>query len=263
MTSILGRDLTKFSNTVGVIFEMMKYRGYTHYKLIYSEDIFSEIRPKDNSEGDVLEETKGTKISDEHTLQELFPEPLKNVYEIRSKLSIYFYISKGGERVKTKGLQPHMFLFSEWIKVGVSEMQILAERAIDRFRKFNKDDDIIVSLVLQDTLTPTATKILNILPMSMNITINLFTEAELQINVTKHEKVDMIHEVCSKKEKEEIMTGYSVNGSQLPHMFINEPIIKFMGAKKGDLIKIHRKSETWKDSETGKQYTSLYYRLIV
>ncbi len=63
------------------------------------------------------------------------------------------------------------------------------------------------------------------------------------------------HEILSEEEAEKILKKYNVSKRQLPKIRLKDPVIKVIGAKEGDLIKITRKSPTSKESP--------YYRVVV
>lgn len=78
---------------------------------------------------------------------------------------------------------------------------------------------------------------------------------EEKINILKHELVSE-HIILSPEEKEEIIKKYGIKKpSQFPRILKSDPIVKEIGAKPGDLIKIIRKSTTAKES--------IYYRIII
>lgn len=52
------------------------------------------------------------------------------------------------------------------------------------------------------------------------------------------------HELCSEEEKKRIFERYKVQAFQLPRITANDPAIRHLGCKVGDLIKITRNSET-------------------
>lgn len=64
-----------------------------------------------------------------------------------------------------------------------------------------------------------------------------------KFNVLEHELVPE-HVIASEKEVEEILRKYQCEKGQLPLIRINDPVLKEIGAKPGDVIKIIRKSPT-------------------
>lgn len=62
------------------------------------------------------------------------------------------------------------------------------------------------------------------------------------------------HEILSPEEKEAILKKYGIKEKQLPKIFSNDPVIKEIGAKPGDVIKITREFMGRK---------SVYYRIVV
>jgi DNA-directed RNA polymerase subunit H len=63
------------------------------------------------------------------------------------------------------------------------------------------------------------------------------------------------HEIISKQEGQEILKKYNCKPTELPLIFVDDPAIKLLGVKPGDVIKITRKSPT--------AGISLYYRYVV
>jgi DNA-directed RNA polymerase subunit H len=63
------------------------------------------------------------------------------------------------------------------------------------------------------------------------------------------------HEILTKEEEEELLKKYKITKKQLPRILSTDPAVKAIGAKKGDIIKITRKSPT-----AGETY---YYRVVV
>jgi len=64
-----------------------------------------------------------------------------------------------------------------------------------------------------------------------------------EINIMGHFLVPK-HEVLSQKEVENVMKEYEISTDQLPKILINDPCVKLIGAKVGDIIKIERESQT-------------------
>jgi DNA-directed RNA polymerase subunit H (RpoH/RPB5) len=74
-----------------------------------------------------------------------------------------------------------------------------------------------------------------------------------EIDISKHELVPK-HEVVSEVEKEELIKKYG-SLKNFPRIYSNDPQVKLLKAKQGDVIKITRFNEV-----TGE---SVYYRVVV
>ena len=98
-------------------------------------------------------------------------------------------------------------------------------------------------LVSSSKLTGSGEKIIKYINSSTDIYLQFFMIKDLLINITHHELVPK-HVKCSLKEKEIVMKKYRVKESQLPKILMSDPMAKYLGLKKGDLVKIIRKSET-------------------
>jgi DNA-directed RNA polymerase subunit H len=62
-------------------------------------------------------------------------------------------------------------------------------------------------------------------------------------NLFEHELVPK-HEILPKEEKAELLRKYRIKPYQMPHIKMADPVIRLIGAKRGDIIKITRKSQT-------------------
>ena len=52
------------------------------------------------------------------------------------------------------------------------------------------------------------------------------------------------HKICSRQEKQELLESYCINTSQLPQISHDDVMVKYLGAKKGNVLEILRRSET-------------------
>ncbi|MCS7134102.1 MAG: DNA-directed RNA polymerase subunit H [Candidatus Caldarchaeum sp.] len=62
------------------------------------------------------------------------------------------------------------------------------------------------------------------------------------------------HEVLSEEEAEELLKRLGVSRDKIPYILPNDPMVKRLGAKAGDIIKITRKSLTAGEA--------VYYRVV-
>jgi len=63
------------------------------------------------------------------------------------------------------------------------------------------------------------------------------------------------HEVLSKKESEELLKKYGITSDNLPKINENDPVVQVVKAKKGDVLRIIRRSPTAGEA--------VYFRLVV
>lgn len=80
-------------------------------------------------------------------------------------------------------------------------------------------------------------------------------EEEKNINIFKNKLVPDC-KILNEKEREELFEKYNISKFQLPSILAKDPLVKSIGAKKGDILKIMRKKNIFsEDSE--------YYRLVI
>ncbi|KAI9034326.1 RNA polymerase [Hyaloraphidium curvatum] len=119
-------------------------------------------------------------------------------------------------------------------RVGVKDIRKFAE-------KMAQDGYKGAILVCQRNLTPSANKALSVLNSKYHFEV--FEEADLVVNITKHVLVPK-HEVLSPEEKKVLLERYRLKDTQLPRILQNDPVAKFYGLRKGQVVRITRPSET-------------------
>jgi len=88
---------------------------------------------------------------------------------------------------------------------------------------------------------------------NIQIRVEFFEEPELYVNITKHELVPE-HKLMSEKDKAALLKRYGLKETQLPKILTTDPVAKYLGLTRGQVVKISRTSET-----AGKYVT---YRIV-
>lgn len=117
-------------------------------------------------------------------------------------------------------------------KFGVDETKLL----IGKLERTNAKELI---LILSETITSFASKMLIEYTASKACKLWIFTEQQLRFNVTKHRLVPK-HKKLTKIEKEKILTKNKLQIGQIPKLLNSDPIAKYYGFDTGDLIQIKR-----------------------
>nr|XP_053654767.1 DNA-directed RNA polymerases I, II, and III subunit RPABC1-like [Cherax quadricarinatus]XP_053654768.1 DNA-directed RNA polymerases I, II, and III subunit RPABC1-like [Cherax quadricarinatus]XP_053654769.1 DNA-directed RNA polymerases I, II, and III subunit RPABC1-like [Cherax quadricarinatus] len=107
-------------------------------------------------------------------------------------------------------------------------------------------------IVVQAGMSPSAKQAL--VDMAPKYILEQFLESELLINITEHELVPE-HVVMTAEEKTELLQRYKLKDNQLMRIQAGDPVARYFGLKRGQVVKIIR------PSETAGRYIS--YRLVV
>ncbi|CAN3377241.1 hypothetical protein DIURU_003508 [Diutina rugosa] len=94
--------------------------------------------------------------------------------------------------------------------------------------------------IYQTSITSSANKLL---PTVAPATIETFNEGDLVVNITHHELVPK-HIKLSRDEKRQLLERYRLKESQLPRIQREDPVARYLGLKRGEVVKIIRRSET-------------------
>jgi|EP00505_MAST-04D_sp_SCG-Rhode-Island_P002642 DNA-directed RNA polymerases I, II, and III subunit RPABC1 len=125
--------------------------------------------------------------------------------------------------------------FSEESKVGVEPIR--------RISKFMEDQGFERSILVVQSggLTPFAKQALQVIGSQFKI--EYFKESELLVDITEHELVPE-HVVLSENQKQELLKRYKLKDSQLPRLQETDPVARYFGLTRGQVVKIIRPSET-------------------
>eukprot|EP00344_Euplotes_crassus_P000123 CAMPEP_0197009428 /NCGR_PEP_ID=MMETSP1380-20130617/50069_1 /TAXON_ID=5936 /ORGANISM="Euplotes crassus, Strain CT5" /LENGTH=186 /DNA_ID=CAMNT_0042430669 /DNA_START=45 /DNA_END=605 /DNA_ORIENTATION=- len=139
------------------------------------------------------------------------------------------------------------------ILVFFPEEEKLSQDHIKNYITKLHDNDILhCILVVKGKITPSAEKMIR--EFESSLTIEVFNEKEMYVNITRHEYVPK-HVLLSNDEKKELLKRYKIKDFQLPKILKGDAIARYLGLKRSNVVKIIRSSET-----AGKYIT---YRLCI
>ncbi|XP_063962975.1 DNA-directed RNA polymerases I, II, and III subunit RPABC1 [Lytechinus pictus] len=128
-----------------------------------------------------------------------------------------------------------MFVFfPEEKKVGMKTIKAYCQR-------MQEENITRAIIVVQERMTPSAKTSLG--DMAPKYILEQFLEAELLINITEHDFVPE-HVVMTGDEKAELLSRYKLKDHQLPRIQVGDPVARYFGLKRGQVVKIIRPSET-------------------
>jgi DNA-directed RNA polymerase I, II, and III subunit RPABC1 len=96
-------------------------------------------------------------------------------------------------------------------------------------------------VIYQKSITSSGVRVIN--EMSGKFHLESFHEDDLLVNITKHVLVPK-HHVLTLEEKRILLERYHLKDSQLPRIQPSDPVAKYFGLKRGQVVKITRASET-------------------
>lgn len=119
-------------------------------------------------------------------------------------------------------------------------------------QELDNDNDNHAIIVINEPIHKISNNIVNLINTS-KFNIEVFQEKHLLFNITKHSIVPK-HSVISNSQKIKLLKTFRITDSQLPRILLSDPIVRYYGLKKGQVVKIIR------PSETAGEY--IHYRLV-
>ena len=131
-------------------------------------------------------------------------------------------------------------------KVGMKEVKDKIER-VNRIENDAESDDekkFTVILVVEHGLSgPAASQIPTINAVEGRIHVEYFKDSELVIDITEHELVPE-HTLLTEQQKQTLLNRYKLKEAQLPKIQVTDPVARYLGLKRGQVVRITRSSET-------------------
>lgn len=138
-----------------------------------------------------------------------------------------------------KNPKPEPSIGSIWVEF--SNEPSIGIRQMRTFGHHIKDNNFHTGIMITQTaITPAALKIV---PVLLPNIVETFQEQDLLVNITHHELVPK-HVLLSPEEKKVLLERYRLKETQLPRIQMNDPVARYLGLRRGQVVKIIRKSET-------------------
>lgn len=129
-------------------------------------------------------------------------------------------------------------------KVGVN--------TIRQYTKSMEDEKVTKAIIVYDnTITAFAKQQTD---QNKNMSIEYFKKNELLVDKLSHVLVPK-HELISEEEKKELLKIYKIKDIHIPKIYSTDQIARYFGAKRGQVFKITRNTETSGEN--------IYYRIVI
>ncbi|TAQ91462.1 hypothetical protein B7494_g142 [Chlorociboria aeruginascens] len=113
-------------------------------------------------------------------------------------------------------------------KVGVEHMR--------KFAHYLTTNSFHTGILI--TLVPITASAMKVIPAVASETrIECFVEEDLLVNITHHELVPK-HIMLSRDEKKRLLERYRLKETQLPRIQVADPVAKYLGLRRGQVVKI-------------------------
>eukprot|EP00873_Tetraselmis_striata_P035384 jgi/Tetstr1/455648/TSEL_042459.t1 len=124
--------------------------------------------------------------------------------------------------------------YPDELKIGVSTIKTY-------FNRMKEEGVHRAVMVMPGTLTSFAKTSLQ--DISSKYHIEQFKETELLVNITQHVLVPE-HRLLMPEEKRALLNRYKVSDTQLPRIQVGDPVARYYGLQRGQVVRIVRPSET-------------------
>lgn len=125
-----------------------------------------------------------------------------------------------------------LLLFVKCPKLGKKEVESICSR-LDEVKR--------CIVVLDGNVSPPARTQID--GMAPDLVFEVFQEEQLLVNIMEHRLVPQ-HQPLTEAQKKAVLARYRVKATQLPRMEVSDPVARYFGCQRGDVVKITRASET-------------------
>ena len=175
------------------------------------------------------------------TLNQMMTDRGYIVEEDFSKITYQEWLQKNNNKATLNGIyykkseinpEEVFRLYFEYIgesKLSAKEISIFFSKMKDA----KADSGIIV---ISGQLTSQAKQ--KMIDINYELQVECFNISELMVNITEHSYVPK-HILLTKEEKKMLLKRYKIKEHQLPKILTTDPVAKYLGLKKGDVVKIY------------------------
>jgi len=129
----------------------------------------------------------------------------------------------------------------EQIFIFFADEKNVSVKLMRRFLSILEEKKISRGIIIYpEKMTPSAKKVVTGIS---EYELEDFEESSLLVNITKHTLVPK-HEVLNPEEKKELLLKYRLKETQLPRIQLSDPVARYYGLKRAEVVKITRPSET-------------------
>ena len=161
------------------------------------------------------------------------------------------------ERVVTDGIvNVNLHTVGNQLVVFSQKAKGMVERDVNKIVDFADSNDYTHGIIIVALVPPSENVLKIIKQMTKTRLIQFFHKRQLLFDITTH-RAAMPHRILKEEEKTEVFKTYNINtpDQQLPWIDSQDPMVKWIGGRPGDVIEVNRHSDV-----AGAQ---LYYRYCV
>ena len=146
----------------------------------------------------------------------------------------------------TREIEGESYKYVVWV---LKESKVVGVAIVrDLFREMEETNSVRGMLVGGSRFTPAAKKV------ALTSRIELVVGNYASFDLFQHELVPP-HIIASDDEIELVLNHYGIARNQLPRIYRDDPAVKVLGARPGEIVRIQRESPT--------AGSTFYYRLVV
>lgn len=161
------------------------------------------------------------------------------------------------ERVVTDALEKvNLYTIGKQLVVFSQKDKGLMERDVNKILEFADGNDFTNGVILVALVKPSENVLKAIKNLTKDRMIQFFHIKQLKFDITTH-RIAMPHRILKDDERTEVMKKFNINEpeNQLPWIDSQDPMIKWIGGRPGDVIEVTRHSDV-----AGSEF---YYRYCV